>query len=191
MDWLLDAESFCSAAVPQRTGRKMALQWVGWSWEKWDSSDSRPSFSSPCAMAVSSALTHSNALYWEFICSFLRDFDLPLYSATELQRAPVWGHPPARFSFQIPLGQCCSAAISTSLCAWGCTYTPDSKISLSAPVMSLTRPYHGTGAPVVLPWHILILCPHVSPAAPWKAARSCSASQWWGSSSLLPFCCSS
>lgn len=164
---------------------------MGWSWAKWDSSDSCPSLPPPCAMAVSSALTHFSILYCEFICSFLRAFDLPLYSVAELRSAPIWNHLPALSSFQATLGQCCSAAISTCLraeagvtaltprylCVWSCD-------KLYSAVPRNTPPCCSP-----LPYFRLVL---------WslsccllEAARRCSASQWRGASALLPFCCSS
>lgn len=39
-------------------------------------------------------------------------------------------------------------------------------VSVSGPVTSLTRQYRGTHPPALLPCHIFILCPHLSPAAP-------------------------
>lgn len=74
--------------------------------------------------------THSSIFYWEFICLFLRAFDLPLHPVTELQSAPIWNH--LHGSFQLsdhpravllsnhqPLPQC-----------RGCSYRPNSRISL-------------------------------------------------------------
>lgn len=88
MDCPVDAESPCGAAVPQRTVRK----WHCSELELGKVGQLRllPVLPPLCAMAVPSALTHSSILYWEFTCSLLRAFDLPLYSATELQSAPVW-----------------------------------------------------------------------------------------------------
>lgn len=135
---------------------------VGWSWAKGDSSGSCPSLPSPSAMAVPSALTHLGTLSWEFICSFLRAFDLPLYPATALQSAPVRKHCLLPAAVRPPWG---SAARSHQHLPRLPPLTGLQDISVPAPVTSLPRLYRGTRPHVALPWHIFILCPHLSPAA--------------------------
>lgn len=185
MDWPTDAECPCSAAVPQRTVWKRHCS--GLELGKGGQLRLLPIFTFTQCHGCSLS-THS---LWHIVLGvylFLRAFDPPLYPATALQSAPVRKHCLLPAAVRPPWG---SAARSRQHLPRLPPLTGLQDISVSAPVTSLPRLYRGTRPHVALPWHIFILCPHLSPAASWKAARSCSASQWRGISSLLPFCCSS
>lgn len=189
MDWPTDAESPWSAAVPQRTVRKWHCS--GLELGKVGQLRLLPIFTFTLCHGCFLSTHSLQPLYWEFICSFLRAFDLPLYSVAELQSAPIWNHPPAHFSFQSTLGQCCSAAAST--CPWAEAAATDltprylrvwSCDELDSAVLRNT-------SPCCSPLACFRFVPSSLSCYPLKAARSCSASQWRGASALLPFWCSS